>query len=83
MSPTVNVRTNSLGVEDVANFGSYYYADFKQGHVHVPYYSTTMAMDVADWDAIQIDAQRLRILDASFTLKKITCSQQTVQSSAG
>lgn len=42
--------------------------------------STSMAMDAADWDSIQMDATRFRIVSCGFEITRITCSQQTISS---
>lgn len=80
-APTVTIITNGAGTQPVINFGSIYYAAFDQGFVNIPFMSTSMAMDAADWDAIQMEATRFRIVDCGFEITRITCSQQTITSS--
>lgn len=79
-APTVTIITNAASGFPVVQFDSLYYAAFDQGFVNVPFTATAMAMDAADWDEIQIGASRFRIVDCGFTIKRITCSQQTIQS---
>lgn len=80
MAPTVTVKTNSAGVDDVTNFASFYYSVFDQGFVNIPFTSTCMAMDASDWDEVQAAAQQLRIVDCGFRIIRVNCCQQTVNS---
>lgn len=79
-APTVTIRTNGLSSELPTNFGSYYYGDFDQGYYNIPYIATNMAPDASDWDEIQMSASRLRIHSCGFKIKRLTCSQQVVNS---
>lgn len=79
-TPTVTVVTNGTGSLPVTHFDSLYYAVFDQGFVNIPFTSTSMAMDAAEWDEIQIGASKFRIVDCGFQIARITCSQQTIQS---
>lgn len=82
-APTVTVRANSAGVvETPINFGSNYYADFQQGFYNIPFLNTNLAVDRANWDVIQLDGSRFRIIDCGFEIQSIQCSQQVVTASA-
>lgn len=82
IAPTVNVVANIPAAATPIQYPSADYAVFDQGYVHIPFTSTAMAMDAADWDEIQIGASRLRIVDCGFEITRITCSQQTVTTAA-
>lgn len=80
-TPTVTIRTNAAGTTSEVNFASSYYADFDQGYVNIPYYSTTQAMEAADWDTILCQASKFRIAECGFKIIHLQCCQQTVTSS--
>lgn len=82
IAPTVTLVANVAGGTTPIQFPSADYAVFDQGFVHIPFTSTAMAMDAADWDEIQIGASRLRIVDCGFEIVRLTCSQQTVTAAA-
>lgn len=82
IAPTVTILPNVPTTIGVIQYPSANYAAFDQGYVHIPFASTAMAMDAADWDEIQIGASRLRIVDCGFEIARITCSQQTVVAAA-
>lgn len=80
IAPTVTRYANGAGGVDPLNFASDYNLAFDQGFVNIPFTNTNMAMDRSDWDAIQLQAARLRIAKCGFSIKEILCSQQQANS---
>lgn len=76
-APVVSQITNADGPV-LANFASYYYVALEQGYYNIPYSSTAMAMDIADWDTITLGARMYRFKGCGFSIRRITCSQQQV-----
>lgn len=82
-TPSVTIVTNAASGNPVIPFASYFYAVFEQGYYNLPFTSTTMAVDIAEWDAIQLSCSKFRVKGCGFRIFDIAVSQNTATTVGG